>query len=321
MSAEHRSMHEAGGVHPYEADVCDADVSDADAHDTLAHRLPTTLPSAGYASFAEARVNTPVQAAEIIDRGGDPDCQAGGESACHAEPAVMLSRRRHWVQELTSMTTCTTARPERRVPEEDLPALLRRRASRLSQHGVDVSEVASLLEVACQTRSRAADAAGRTWTSRNTPSAGGTHSIELLAWTNHPTAQSPTTQWLRMSAQHKSPSDSAVVVDYVDVPSDAATVLLDAVRDVLPETPPACIFAVADTARLWSRYPNGTSLLWRDAGVITCVLHLLASEQRLGSTILGCGGQIVHDADGFPTALVGAVALSGTDGDGRREGP
>lgn len=52
------------------------------------------------------------------------------------------------------------------------------------------------------------------------------------------------------------------------------------------DTPPAALVLVASFARTLTRYPAGSSLVWRDAGVMAGYLHLSASSRGLASCIL-----------------------------------
>jgi hypothetical protein len=69
---------------------------------------------------------------------------------------------------------------------------------------------------------------------------------------------------------------------------------------------PAVVFLVANLSRTLSRYPAGTSLVWRDAGVLLGLLHLCASDIGLGSCIAGMSGALPLD---LPLVDVGAIAL------------
>jgi SagB-type dehydrogenase family enzyme len=67
------------------------------------------------------------------------------------------------------------------------------------------------------------------------------------------------------------------------------------------------IFAVADFTRTLRRYPGGSSLVWRDAGVALGGLHLCATEIGVASCIIGSCGvlQSVNDT----TVDVGALIV------------
>jgi hypothetical protein len=50
------------------------------------------------------------------------------------------------------------------------------------------------------------------------------------------------------------------------------------------------VILVANLYRTFCRYPHGLTLLLRDAGALLTVLHLVAADLGLASTILGTGG-------------------------------
>jgi SagB-type dehydrogenase family enzyme len=81
----------------------------------------------------------------------------------------------------------------------------------------------------------------------------------------------------------------------------------DALRS--DEPPPAVIFIVAHPLRTLSRYPEGLSLLWREAGVVLGTLHLVATELGLASCIVGTTATLEDPSD-RPSAPVDIGALA-----------
>jgi SagB-type dehydrogenase family enzyme len=59
--------------------------------------------------------------------------------------------------------------------------------------------------------------------------------------------------------------------------------------------PPAALVAVAHLDRTLSRYKDGLSLLWRDAGALLATLHLCATDLGLASCIVGATGAMTND--------------------------
>lgn len=74
------------------------------------------------------------------------------------------------------------------------------------------------------------------------------------------------------------------------------------------------IFVVADFGRTLHRYPAGSTLVWRDAGVILGGLHLCAADVGLGSCVVGSCGLLSEYLDETPD--IGAV-LIGRSASGR----
>jgi hypothetical protein len=67
---------------------------------------------------------------------------------------------------------------------------------------------------------------------------------------------------------------------------------------------------VAHPLRTLSRYPEGMSLIWRDAGALLATVHLVASDLGLSSCIVGTSGVLRTDHAGpLGPVDVGAVAL------------
>jgi hypothetical protein len=78
------------------------------------------------------------------------------------------------------------------------------------------------------------------------------------------------------------------------------------VEAIIESNVPAVVFAVATPDRTLDRYPDGMSLVWRDAGVVLQTLHLLAIDVGLASCIVGTTA--VAFRDGTATDI-GALAL------------
>jgi hypothetical protein len=75
----------------------------------------------------------------------------------------------------------------------------------------------------------------------------------------------------------------------------------------------AAVFAVASFERTLRRYPAGSTLVWRDAGVVLGGLHLCSADLGLASCIVATCGLLMDDVNNA-TMDVGAVVL-GTYGD------
>lgn len=108
---------------------------------------------------------------------------------------------------------------------------------------------------------------------------------------------------------------------YAFDPLSCELVLLDA--DAMPRLerlheilacarrPSAALFAVAHPERTLSRYPDGMSLVWRDAGALLATAHLCATDLGIESCIVGStgiltGGQVESPID------VGCLAVGAT---------
>lgn len=72
------------------------------------------------------------------------------------------------------------------------------------------------------------------------------------------------------------------------------------------------VFAVAEFERTLDRYPGGSSLVWRDAGVALGGIHLCATDLGLGSCIAGSVGLLYPDYRGGPIDI-GALLIGRRD--------
>lgn len=83
----------------------------------------------------------------------------------------------------------------------------------------------------------------------------------------------------------------------------------------IPIAPGAVIFPLCDLARTLSRYPAGVSLAWRDAGALALMLHLVATDAGLSSSIIGTSGLLARaDLDGPAIQDLGALTLGAVPG-------
>jgi SagB-type dehydrogenase family enzyme len=136
-------------------------------------------------------------------------------------------------------------------------------------------------------------------TYRPAPSAGARHPCELLVAAVD-VLDLPPGWWLFDSTRCELVSQELPGLEAASAAEEAGVVL--GVDHPLP----AVVFLIANLSRTLSRYPAGTSLVWRDAGVLLGLLHLCACDLGLGSCIAGMSGALPLD---FPLVDVGAMAL------------
>lgn len=244
---------------------------------------PETAAQAFSDALRRATAVRPVDAADLAPTAAD---DAG-------EP------REHWVDQLLPLG------PRRRRPSVTAaPVQIAARTSMVSEAADDVSCLAVLADLRTD-RARGVDDAGRRWTSRVTPSAGGTHSIQPLLMV---AGSDGAPSWWRSDGQS---------VQQIQVP--ASKPLIDDVRAALRQDAiAACVFAVAEPDLVAARYPNGESLLWRDAGAFLATTQFLALGYGMQSRILGITAELGDAGRRIPAYAVGAVVLtSGGSGDGQ----
>jgi hypothetical protein len=213
----------------------------------------------------------------------------------------------------TKGSTTSSSTPPSLVPAAlavSLSSLLDRRCSDLLPGPSSRDLVTAVLHHLGSVRAIDVDAAGRIWQSRAHPSAGGTHSIEPLVHACNVDGLRP--GWYRQEGNQLGR------IEHVAVLEDAR--LTDALNDALRHShqPTAVLYAIAEPDRLRQRYPEGSSLLWRDAGAFLMTAHLIATAHGFSSTIIGlttplANSSIDDTASGaaIPAYAVGAVAMGG----------
>ncbi len=285
----------------------------ASTHNELAQSLQT------------AAAMRPTNADEVSGVNASHTGQHGGPAQTKAQP--------HWIQHLTSRSLGGRPYARRGVPEDTgtgtgvqrpgdassdrvhataadvLDALLEDRHSDLLPGPATAAMALASLHAVGTARTLRYDSAQRLWQSRRHPSAGGTHSLEPLLHAHH--VDGLEAGWYTQSGTSKGDVTQVLVPDE----SKLSTAARDALsRDVAPA---AVLYAVCDPDILGARYRQGSSLMWRDAGAFTMVVHLLAHAHGLTSTILGLcveldqGEVEVRSERSVGPHVVGAVAIGG----------
>lgn len=121
-------------------------------------------------------------------------------------------------------------------------------------------------------------------THRPTPSAGARHPIDVHLLANE-VEDLPLGAW----------RFDALTCELVSTPAEHDRMLSRLGSIVGRSAPPAALVAVAHLDRTLSRYPDGLSLLWRDAGALLATLHLCATDIGLASCIVGATGAMIFD--------------------------
>jgi hypothetical protein len=198
------------------------------------------------------------------------------------------------VETLTSLGNRAAFAPPRRSQIDPLD-----RSSELDPVSPPAASAFAVLHSLSVRRSSAVDAAGREWGSHVSPSAGGTHSIRPLLYVRTSTGGC----WFRAGRDY---------IVQVKVPQ--ASALLTAMRAASDGPLFSAIVAVAEPDVLFARYPDGISLLWRDAGAFCAAAQFVADSYALRSRIIGIATELEGADRLAPACAVGAVALSGREG-------
>ncbi len=142
-------------------------------------------------------------------------------------------------------------------------------------------DLSRVLWYAAKIRESRPESSGFTWSHRGAPSAGGRHPIDLvLLDIANPTQEPERYDPVGHSLQKLKLANPASLQGFLEHASE--TVRTDR---------GTCICFVADTARTLSKYENGESLIWRDAGCLLATMHLIAEWCGLNFTALGPTGE------------------------------
>lgn len=175
-------------------------------------------------------------------------------------------------------------RAARDLPSRPLHEVLEARRSNDVFEAMGLEQLLAVLVRSYRVQDAGVDHLGSEWSLRPVPSAGATHSFDLLVIVADVRDIEPG-QYLfdahRGGLQRLDPSWN----EYADALEKAA---LLAARRLDPA--PATILLVAATARITARYSSALTLLLRDAGVLLQTLHLVATDLGLASRILGTAG-------------------------------
>lgn len=135
------------------------------------------------------------------------------------------------------------------------------------------------------------------------PSAGARHPHTLLIRTNHVEGIEDGPWVVDRSTQQLVP-----VVLSRDTASQLTLAVASALR--LEVEPPATLVLLARQRRTLSKYPTGMNHVWRDAGALLAIAHLIATDLGLASCIVGTGEVVSIPLFETDESLVDTGALS-----------
>ena len=176
--------------------------------------------------------------------------------------------------------------------------VLEARRSADSLIAADLDDVSSVLAHSCRPRCATNSSARRMWESRPSPSAGGTHSIDLLLLN---LSQFPDAVW------QYDPWSHGIGEISLFGPTHARR-LIKIALDVFDQPEAVVVWFVGQPHILSAFYENPESLLWRDAGALLSTLYLVIGALGLKCRALGpSGSPVVEDVLG--PSLVGLGGL------------
>jgi SagB-type dehydrogenase family enzyme len=240
--------------------------------DTYQHEYTYTIPSAAaFASVSEAREARPNPSAASYCSGSP--LEHGGSII----PIGRLVRR-------SGMS---------------FDDVLAERRSRRTFFPIDLPSLAYVLASAARVQGWNEADDGFQLVHRPVPSAGGRNPCELVVASSAVSGLDAGLWWFD--------AVRCVLVSQTSSFLDSAAEKVAAAASVDTEIP-ASIFVVANFNRTLSRYPAGSTLVWRDAGALLATLQLAATAAGLASCIIGTSGALIQNNKGL-IADLGALAL------------
>lgn len=140
-----------------------------------------------------------------------------------------------------------------------------------------VEDIGSVLQAVARVSAVRPDPGGGQEPMRPAPSAGARHPIDVVVAAHDVEGLAP--GWWRFDPWRGDLAE-------VELPVGPRDYLKRLEEVTATSAPGAALVLVASFTRTLSRYPAGSSLVWRDAAVMAGYLHLSASSRRLASCIL-----------------------------------
>lgn len=159
--------------------------------------------------------------------------------------------------------------------------ILRNRRSRRDGGMPDCDDVAALLWYCAKTQEISIEASGYQWEHRSAPSGGGRHPIDILV------------------ANYQGKTESLYLYDPLGhalmrlggINQEGLTSFIATVNDVLPINEACIIWFAAQFDKTLSKYQDGESLVWLDAGCLLATTYLVAETLRLNCCAIGITGE------------------------------
>jgi SagB-type dehydrogenase family enzyme len=192
-----------------------------------------------------------------------------------------------------------------RGPDVTFHEVLAARRSARTFTALTLADLASVLVPSARVQGGWTSPDGYSATERPTPSAGGRHPIDLAVL-------AISVDGLEAGLWHFDAGTCELMRGTLDAAVHNAA--LGRIRSALEggALPAAAIFAIADFARTLSRYPGGTSLVFRDAGALLATMQLCATAADLASCIVGTAAALPSKGGDGAVTDVGALLLGGS---------
>lgn len=167
------------------------------------------------------------------------------------------------------------------LPDTPLIDVVRRRRSRREFGSLSREVLSTVLWFSAKTRSSAVPGSPR-WEHRGTPSAGGRHPIDIII-SNWPVGSEVLLRY--------DPYAHCLLQLESNLPKVVHALNQEAMSAIGDATLGTVLWHAAQPARTTSRYENGESLIWRDAGALISTTALLADVVGLSCCPLGVTGE------------------------------
>lgn len=164
-------------------------------------------------------------------------------------------------------------------PSPPLLEALSRRESRREGLRPSREEIAQLLWYSARTLWTAREESGFLWQHRPSPSGGGRHPVDLLVCSSMIQPSLEVYDPLAHCLCRLEVADQDALVDFVNE-----------VNAVLPVGDATILWFVAQFDRTMSKYKNGESLVWLDAGALLATVYLVAEALALACCAVGITG-------------------------------
>lgn len=205
--------------------------------------------------------------------------RGGLTAATHGTLAEAGRARPETIANPPALGDWPTLRRQRIVPRAVTAvdkAMAERRSARLLGR-CHVDELGAVLRAVAHVTAVRTDPNGGQEPLRPVPSAGARHPIDVVVAARDVEGLDP--GWWRFDPWRGDLAE-------VELSMGAAAYLHRLEKVTAAGAPPAGLVMVASFSRTLSRYPAGSTLVWRDAGVMAGYLHLSATSRGLGSCIL-----------------------------------
>jgi hypothetical protein len=175
--------------------------------------------------------------------------------------------------------------------------VLHRRRSRREFGRLPRAKLSALLWYSAKTLATFKESSGFLWEHRPAPSAGGRHPIYIAVFEPR---NEPVPVFLYDAHRH--------ALLELDVPHERTMRFISAIAAVVPTQSGSILWFIADRLRTLTRYSDGDSLIWRDAGSLLATISNAAEGLDLNCCAYGVTG------DSWVSDILPTPRFSGTGG-------